>query len=341
MGLPSGGSPPVPVNVLFTSIGRRVELVRAFRRAYAELGLEGAIVGVDVDPLAPALRECDEALMVPRLDEPRYVSTLVELCGRRRIALLFALIDTEIPLLASHRDELDATGARAMVIGGEAARLTADKLATAQLFERVGVPAPPWWRSEDARDGDVPLPAFVKPRFGSAGTDAHAVHDREELAFWLDRVPDPIVQEHLPGPEITTDVLCLEDGEVAAAVSRRRLEVRTGEVAKGVTVRDERILEHCATIARELRARGPITVQCLMRDDVPCFTEVNARFGGGIPLALAAGMHAPRWLLAHAAGMEVELPPVGGYEVGLYMTRYDESFFLTEEHRAALAGHRL
>lgn len=340
MGVPRDGGTR-PVNVLFTSVGRRVELVRAFRLAYADLQLEGKIVGVDVDPLAPALQECDEALMVPRADEPHYVSTLVELCSQRRIALLFPLIDPEIPLLAHHRDELDATGARAMVIPGEAARITADKLATAALFERLDVPTPAWWTGDRAREADVAFPAFVKPRFGSAGADAHSVADREELAFWLARVPEPIVQEQLPGPEVTSDVLCLEDGEVAAVVSRRRLEVRTGEVSKGVTVQDERIRDHCVRIAVALRARGPITVQCLMRGDEPRFTEVNARFGGGVPLGIAAGMHAPRWLLAHAAGLELELPPLGVYEVGLHMTRYDEAFFLTEEHRAALAGNRL
>ena len=332
---------PEPVNMLFTSVGRRVELLRAFRRAYADLGLEGTIVGVDVDPLAPALRECDEALMVPRTDDPHYVSTLLQLCADRHIGLLFPLIDTEIPRLARHRDRLDATGARAMVIPDEAAQVTADKIATAALFERLGVPSPAWWSEDGVRAGDVAFPAFVKPRFGSAGIHAHRVADPEELAFWLERVPEPIVQEQLPGPEITTDVVCLEDGEVAGLVSRRRLEVRTGEVSKGVTVHDERIVAHCARIAAELKARGPITLQCLMRDDEPCFTEVNPRFGGGVPLGIAAGMHAPEWLLAHAAGLEVDLPPLGSYEVGLYMTRCDESFFLTEEHRAALAGHRL
>ena len=338
----SGRPPAGAVNVLFTSVGRRVELVRAFRRAYTDLGLDGALLGVDVDPLAPALRECDEAWMVPRGNEPHYISKLVDLCADRRVALLFPLIDPEIPLIAHHRDTLDGTGARTMVIPGDAAQITADKLATAHLFDRLGVPAPAWWSGERARDGDVAFPAFVKPRFGSAGAHAHRVDDGEELAFWLARVPEPIVQEHLPGPEVTNDVLCLEDGEVASVVSRRRLEVRTGEVAKGVTVHDERIVEHCAAIARELRARGPITVQCLLRDGgEPCFTEVNPRFGGGLPLALAAGMHAPHWLLAHAAGIEVDLPPLGSYEVALYMTRYDESFFLTEERRGALAGHRL
>jgi carbamoyl-phosphate synthase large subunit len=325
---------------LFTSVGRRVELVRAFRRAYDDLELEGKIVGVDVDPLAPALRECDEALMVPRVDEPHYVSTLVELCARRRIALLFPLIDPDVPILAHHRDELDATGARAMVLPGEAARIAADKLATAGLFAELEVPAPAWWPGDAARDAVSEFPVFVKAQFGSAGIDAHPANDRAELDFWLERVPDPIVQEHLPGPEITSDVLCLDDGELAAVVCRERIEVRSGEVAKAVTVRDDRIVAHCATIARALRPRGPITVQCMMRDGEPLFTEVNPRFGGGAPLGFAAGVRSPHWLLAQAAGRSVELPALGEYEVGLSMTRYDESFFIGEEDRASLARRR-
>ena len=35
-----------------------------------------------------------------------------------------------------------------------------------------------------------------------------------------------------------------------------------------------------------------------------------------------------------------DLPELGAYEVGLYMTRYDDSLFLREEERAALASRR-
>jgi carbamoyl-phosphate synthase large subunit len=254
-------------------------------------------------------------------------------CRREEIALLFPLIDPEIPVLARGRDELDATGARAMVLPAAAAETTADKLATAELFERIGVPTPR--RSPDE------FPVFVKPRFGSAGAHTHKAADQGERDFWLARVPDPIVEEHLPGPEITTDVVCLEDGQVAALCSRQRIEVRTGEVSKGVTVYDEAIANHCVTIAEALQARGPITVQCLLRDGEPRFTEVNARFGGGAPLGFAAGVDSPRWLLAHAAGHELQLPPLGSYEQGLHMTRYDESFFIREEDRAADSRRRI
>lgn len=60
------------VNVLFTSVGRRMELLRAFKRAYANLGLSGHIVAVDIDPLAPALQEADRPYIVPRLSDPAY-----------------------------------------------------------------------------------------------------------------------------------------------------------------------------------------------------------------------------------------------------------------------------
>jgi carbamoyl-phosphate synthase large subunit len=68
-----------------------------------------------------------------------------------------------------------------------------------------------------------------------------------------------------------------------------------------------------------------------MRDDgASCFTEVNPRFGGGVPLGIAAGVRSAHWLLASACGQQVELPRLGAYEIGLYVTRFDTSHFLTE-----------
>jgi carbamoyl-phosphate synthase large subunit len=45
-----------PVNLLFVSAGRRVELLRLFRQAYRRLRLDGRIIATDIDPLAPALQ---------------------------------------------------------------------------------------------------------------------------------------------------------------------------------------------------------------------------------------------------------------------------------------------
>jgi len=329
------------VNVLFTSAGRRVELLRAFRRAYQSLGLAGRIVAVDVDPLAPALQVADRPYIVPRLTRPEYVPTLAEICRQEQISLLFPLIDPDIPVLSSHRRVLEMTGARLAVVSPEAVAITADKWLTVQFFARLGLSRPRSWLPGQLDLDTAEYPLFIKPRFGSAARDTFQVNNARELAFFSDYVSDPIIQEYLPGPEITNDVICDLEGRVLAVVSRRRIEVRWGEVAKGVTVYDPAITDACVRIARALPAVGPITVQCMMKDDVPHFTEINARLGGGVPLGIAAGVDSPRWLLARVAGLPVEIPPLGSYQVGLYLTRCDDSFFLTKEDYAHTASHRV
>lgn len=326
------------VSVLFTSVGRRVELVRSFRRAYESLGLAGHVVGLDIDPLAPALQVVDRPYLVPRLRSRDFVPTLVEICEREAVGLVLPLIDPDIGVLACHREQIEATGARVGTVAVPAVEITDDKWLTTQFFRSLGLATPATWLPQTLDPATAHYPLFLKPRRGSAAKDTHRVDCARELAFFLDYVPDPLIQELLPGPEITSDVVCDADGTLLGIVSRRRIEVRTGEVAKGVTVRDPRILEACARIARALPATGPITVQCMMRDDVPHFTEINARLGGGIPLGIAAGVDAPRLLLARMAGLPLAIPPLGEYRTGLYMTRFDDSFLLTESDRAQLVS---
>jgi carbamoyl-phosphate synthase large subunit len=329
------------MNILFTSGGRRVELLRSFRAAYEELGLHGNIVTVDIDPLAPALSQVDRYYMIPVLKDPGYIPAIVDVCKREDIDFLIPLVDRDIPFLVPHRAEIEAGRTRALIPTDEAAAIVSDKWLTYEFFGRLGIPTARSWLPGDAAIDDLEYPVFIKPRFGSAGEGTFAVRNRRELEFFVDYVDRPIIQEYLPGPEITSDVLCDLEGNVSAVVSRKRIEVRTGEVAKGVTVFDSEISEGCVTVAKGLDAVGPITVQCMMKEGRPYFTEVNHRFGGGIPLAIAAGAPFPLWLLADAAGRDIDVPPIGTYQTDVYMTRYDETMFITEEAKGDIQSHRL
>jgi len=329
------------MNFLFTSVGRRVELLRAFKHAYASLGLRGNVVALDIDPLAPALRSADRQYIVPRLSDPDYIATLLEICCREAVSQVFPLIDPDIPFLAAHRVEIEATGARLAVVSPEAATICDDKWLTWQFFRRLDLQVPASWLPEQLDPVMVQYPVFIKPRRGSAAQHTFKVHTARELEFFCGYVPEPIIQEYLPGPEVTTDVLCDLDGNVLAVVSRQRIEVRWGEVSKGVTVYNPEINAACVKVAHALPAVGPITVQCMFQNGRPYFTEINARLGGGAPLAIAAGVDFPRWLLARASGLPIDIPPLGTYQVGLYLTRFDESAFLTQAEYDHLASRHL
>ena len=329
------------MNILFTSAGRRVELLRAFRAAYGKLDLKGSILAIDVDPLAPSLQVADRSYLVPPLRSPEYVPTLIDVCRRHEVNVIFPLIDPDISVLADARVELEETGARVAVVAKQAAEMISDKWLTVQLFRSAGLATPLSWLPEHLRETKVTYPLFIKPRRGSAGKLAFKVNNERELKFFCDYVPDPIIQEYLPGDEITNDVVVDLDANVLGVVSRRRIEVRSGEVAKGVTVYNPVVTQACVTLTHRLPAIGPITVQCILKDGVPCFTEINARMGGGFPLGIVAGADSPQWLLGKLAGLPVEIPPLGSYQVGLHLTRFDDSFFVTEAQYEQMEGNRL
>jgi len=329
------------MNILFTSAGRRVELLRSFRNSYKKLNLKGSIIATDIDPLAPALQVADRSYLVPRSNSGNFIQELTKIVKNEHVDLIFPLIDPDIPILAAYRNALESIGARVVVISKEWAKMTADKWLTYQFFRRFKIPTPNSWLAREARKTNLDYPVFIKPRFGSAGKKTVKVCNKKELSFFLDYVPNPIIQEYLAGPEITNDVICDLDGNILAVVSRKRIEVRWGEVAKGITIYDSSIIDSCVRVAKKLKAIGPITVQCIFKDGVPHFTEINARFGGGVPLGIAVGVDSPRWLLAKTAGIEVKIPPLGSYKVGLILTRFDDSFFLSEEDIEKIKSHRL
>lgn len=317
------------VGVLISCVGRRVELVQAFRRAARRLGLSLRLYGTDVTMLAPAMHHVDRAVLVPRISQRRFVPCLLELVERERIELLVPTIDTELPKLAAARRRFAERGCKVLVPSARVVRLCRDKLETFRFLRRAGFETPTTWRPQElpppARRS---FPCFLKARFGSAAQGAMRIDDAEALRFFLRRVAQPIVQEFVAGVEYTQDVYCGLDGRVRCVVPRRRVEVRGGEVSKARIVKDPRLIETCRRLVERLGGCvGVVTVQCIVsgRGRISVI-EINPRFGGGAPLAIRAGADFPRWLLSELTGRQPQIR-MDGYRDGLYMLRYDQSVF--------------
>ena len=73
------------MNILFTSVGRRVELVQQFHQAADVLKTELKIIGVDISETAPALFFCDKARRICRINDPRYLEELLTICVEEQV----------------------------------------------------------------------------------------------------------------------------------------------------------------------------------------------------------------------------------------------------------------
>ena len=81
-------------NILFTSVGRRVSLLRQFKQTLAEMDQNGKIIAADLQKNAAALFVADAIELVPRVVDPAYISVLKDICCGHEIKMFIPLIDT-------------------------------------------------------------------------------------------------------------------------------------------------------------------------------------------------------------------------------------------------------
>jgi carbamoyl-phosphate synthase large subunit len=316
------------LNILFTCAGRKVSLIKEFRRALTQLDIEGSLIGTDASPFSAALSVCDYRYIVPRVDDPTYIQVLLALCREHDIKLLIPLIDLDLLILSEHQEMFSAHNILVLVSSPVVVRICRDKRATAQFFDKHNIPTVRILDFDSMKEPEIQFPLFIKPSNGSGSIKSFNISNKYELEFFLRYVPDPIVQEFANGQEHTIDALSDLSGNVINAVPRRRIEVRAGEISKGATVKDWRIIEATVHLLQHLKAIGPTTVQCFFDGDRIQFTEINPRFGGGIPLTIAAGADYPTQIIRMALGEHIK-PCIGDFIDDLYMFRYEEAIYIS------------
>ena len=315
------------MNIFFLNVGRRCELVEAFARALPTVS-PGLIWGSDPNPLAPALAVVDRRVELPtHIDSDDFLDALCDFLVRESIDLVIPTIDPDLVRLDRWRDLIAerAPRARLLVSPGSVIRIARDKRLSRDAFAALGAEVP---EAVDPQAPDLAFPLFIKPASGSASIGAVRVDDGEELRARLAETDEPMVESLIGGDETTVDVLLDLKGQALCAVPRRRLQVRGGEVTRGIIERSPELEARAMAIASGLGCIGPVTVQ--FRNPAPgrwVAMELNARMGGGLPLTISAGADWPRWILQMASDC---VPSVAGVTVhdGMVMTRTDRSIFL-------------
>lgn len=281
--------------------------------------------------LAPTLQLADHAVRLPSATSDGYVPALLDLVRAHDISLIVPTIDPELPVLAAAADEFAAAGCTVLVSSVEFVEATGDKWVFHERFSELGIRTPRSWIPETVDAASMPEELFLKPRRGSASKGIRRL-TRDDLAAGFEGDDNPILQERIDAEEVTIDALLGLDGEPVHYVPRRRIRTMAGESIQGVTLPREGFepwINEVFAACRELGARGPITLQAFATADGPLLFEINPRFGGGFPLAHAAGGRYPEWVLDLLAGHALA-PRIGEYEVDLYMTRYNTEIFTSE-----------
>jgi predicted ATP-grasp superfamily ATP-dependent carboligase len=318
---------PYPVLVTDAPANASLAVVRS-------LGRRGVPVGVCAFPnefnLAAYSRWATESFTLPSPTDhaDRFIDALRRLLETGKYPIVFATTERTIQLIAAARASLPSW-VRIPMPDGDAIPTVLDKERTTALAARLGVPIPATWCPDNpdetaALAGSLPYPVIVKPRqtnLLAAGRLVKADYavvksPRQLLRGWCAvdaAMPRPIIQSLVRGRGVGINTLWRR-GEPLLWFCHRRLreiDLRGGRSTAAVSAPcDARLTDSARRMLEALQWHGVAMVEFKWDEESGAFwlLEINGRFWGSLPLALACGVDFPYYLYQLAIDETPEPP---------------------------------
>ena len=310
-------------NILISSAGKRVSLLKSFKYELIKFFPDGKIIAVDANPmLSAACHAADSFSIVPKLDERNYIIELINICKLFQVSLIIPTIDTELLLLSENETSLLKEGIIPIISSVDFVKKCKDKRLTHKFFESVGIRT-----AHEYSKTDYSFPIFIKPVDGSRSVDTFVIkkykdfrthHFQDDRLMFLEYLDRSVYDEY------TCDLYYGIDSILKCVVPRKRIEVRDGEVNKGKTEKNilvQFVKEHLNFIEG---VKGCLTMQFFKHktENSIIGIEINPRFGGGYPLSYYAGANFPKWIIQEYI-LNQTIVPFDDWEDNLLMLRYD------------------
>jgi protein-tyrosine-phosphatase/predicted ATP-grasp superfamily ATP-dependent carboligase len=288
---------------------------RSFLGVVRSLGRGGVEVHVawhDPDDPASSSRYINASHQIARYraDDRQWKDELIGVMCREQFDLVIPCHDQDVVPLQLHRRELECYG-KIYLLPDEVFQIVSDKIRTSELARSLGVHVPRELvvrsvTEAEAVRGSVQLPVFLKPHSSFVTLEPDTRQQVRKLVSWeqfydhLNKMlsKGPVaVQENFVGTGVGLELL-VEDGEPLMSFQHERIHEPTNgggsSYRRGVPVSDE-LLNASLKLLRALSYTGVVMLEFKvnLKTGQWVLIEINGRFWGSLPLALASGVDFP------------------------------------------------
>lgn len=315
------------------------------------------IVGGDMSPMSKGLFEVDYPYVLPPANNPRYIDTLLAVCRKHNVQVLFHGSEPELKIMSKRRKSLEKIGVFLPINPQHVLDICMDKSRAIDWLKqnKFDCPATITISSvNDLRKVDF-LPAVLKPSIGGGGSiNIFLAQTKNDLItfgkYLLSLYSEFIVQEYVgtPDSEYTVGVLIDMDGKLLNSIAVKRMmlsglsnKIKTPNItgndklgpilaiSSGISQGEigyfPEVTKPCEKIALALGCRGAVNIQCRYVDGKVYIFEINPRFSGTTSLRAMVGYNEPDILIRkHVLGKKIT--PRFSYKQGFILRGLNETF---------------
>jgi predicted ATP-grasp superfamily ATP-dependent carboligase len=296
------------MRVLLT-LGKHPKTLAAAR----SIGKSGRMVFTTDDtkfPLTKFSRYCSGHFHTnsPSANPQSFFEDICTIVRDNAIDLVIPMDEPELDILVEH-DAQTTLGAKVATTSANSYSIARDKHKTIRHAESLGIGVPKtrlvssYAQLVDAVE-DVGFPAVIKPCMSSGSRGFLVLENRESVARALpviERHKRLIAQEYIPSNCSLGVSLLMKNGERIAEFTHKRVlefPFSGGPSIVRISARDEVSEGYATRLLEALRWHGVAMVEFRIdtRTNQPMLMEINPRFWGSLPLAIACGVDFPKML---------------------------------------------
>lgn len=332
-----------PCRVLVTGAGSGVGqgIVKALRISM----LPVTVLGADIATMNAALYRTDEAIIIPRVEQPDALDVIVTLLQQHKVDVVLIGSEFDLEFFSRHKQAIESrTGCIVIVAPLETISIADDKWLTAEFLRQHHLPYAQAYLPQSQDDAirlaqEWGYPIVLKARRGTSSRHVHIVKGTNDLLMHYQGTPAPMLQRVIDiptaelGSEYTCSVFKTPDGTMIGPFTARRT-VRGGTSWHIEVAPFEALYATLLAIAGSIEFVGSLNIQLMLTEHGPIPFELNARFSGTTAVRAHFGFNEPAMALRSCYYQEDLPSPVVRTGIAL---RYHEEVFVDNAQAATLS----
>ncbi len=308
----------------------------------------------DINKYASGKFLADKFFHIPKATDDNFIGCLLDYCKEYKINLIFPLVTMELFKLAKHREIFFENAIKIIVSDYTHLKIANDKGRLYQHLHSHGVDVPSFYIVKENDDliqkvyalGYPDSPVVIKPSVGNGSRGIRVLDEsinkydllfnHKPTAIFSNlqnikdsikdmKIPEMVVSEFLPGPELTIDTL-IDNGKVLLCLIRKRKTMSGGISTSGTFIEDSNVTKYIDKIVKTLPGlSGPIGFQVKQAIDGRfLLLESNPRIQGTSVASMGLNINLPVLAVEHAMGNKLK---INKKKTGVSFVRYFSEVF--------------
>lgn len=328
------------MRILVTSSGAgpAIALIKALKEI--DQDEDRCVLATDMSRNSAGLYLADSFRVTTSMSSAEFVPQLVDICREERIEMVIPVLDGDALKLSGAREQFKAVGTVVACNTPHTIEQANDKLLSYKVCQAANIRQPQLYSSPESI-GEKDLPVLVKPRNGVSGRGITRFDNTMQLRAHAGQNEESLWQKFIPGDEYTVDTFSKPSAGDFIAVPRLRRVVKAGQMVQGETVSDPEVIEFAGRCCEAFNTVDVACVQIIRHATTKelYFVEVNARYGTGISLSIAAGVFFPRLQYTKNVLGKPVSPHDNSFIAGLRVFRFWQEVYLYPGQENAVIGH--